>query len=116
MKTKLTKEQSQHLIDLGVPKEKASIKKIEEIRIVKNTEVYDWCYQFTLNDLFEILPEYLKGDTWGLIDKIMMRHDKKSGWWWAGYNGNAHFASNEPIDALYKLTVWCIKNGYLKFD
>lgn len=34
MKTSLTKEQSQHLIDLGVPKEKASLVSVKEI--------YDW--------------------------------------------------------------------------
>lgn len=113
MKTTLTKTQSERLIKLGVPKEKASIKYIEEIRIVKSHEVYDWAWQFTLTDLLEMLPKEIENRFCINIDWNFLTET-----WGVDYDyteGSFHSAK-ELIDSLYKLCVWTIENKYLKFE
>lgn len=119
MKTTLTKEQSQHLIDLGIPKAKAS--DIEEY----SDPISQWTHRgapiFKLEDFLngEILPKEI------MLDK---EHGLDFGWdfyankWVAQYCDEdylclyekAQYYAEELIDALYELTVWCIKNKYLK--
>lgn len=112
MKTELTTKQSQHLIELGVPKEKASDK---------------WyfaavdCYYpiFNLTDLLEILPKELEEDE---ITYRFRMEDYFGGWLVGHYNKGIPyyldkvFTAEELIDALYELVIWCIENGHLKFD
>lgn len=105
MKTELTTEQSQHLLELGVPRERMT-KLVEHrglIPIVERT--------FSLTDLLEILPK-----------EIDNRRDLQIGWhsladkWFVGYEYCQSYHAEELIDALYELLCWVIKNGFLKFD
>ena len=112
MKTELTKEQSQHLIDLGVPKEKAS-----EFEPFDKQD--DGVFIFTLTDLLKILPKEIKTED-NIYRQTML---------WGGFSYFVGYRihdtdrwlfqiclTKELIDALYELTIWCIENGYLKFD
>lgn len=117
MKTKLTTEQSAHLIELGVPREKASLilpiasYEIEDILVTNGKPI------FTLTNLLEILPKDIYTDrdypfrieSWFVECAVV---------WDIQYVGIAEsFIQNkELIDALYELVVWCIENGHLKFD
>ena len=111
MKTELTKEQSRHLIDLGVP-EKMATRNDYEI------EMFDYPV-FTLTDLLKILPKEIKTE-----DNIYWQTILWTGTsYFVGYrNHNTDrwlyqvCLKDELIDALYELTVWCIENGHLKFD
>lgn len=117
MKTQLTKEQSQHLIELGVPEEKASaLGKLYK----REDDIWDYHRLFRLTDLLEILP-----------NKISYNHDNcflmiirdvygiySVGYAFDTFEGcdfcyNCEFGG-ELIDALYKLTIWCIENKHLK--
>ena len=108
MKTQLTKEQSQHLIDLGVPKEKASDK------ISYGFLGYDPI--FTLTDLLEILPKEIELDRkpkhFAQLN-ILYRFEK----WLVEYQDITLSVKikEELIDSLYELCVWCLENNYLKF-
>lgn len=104
MKIRLTREESQHLIDLGAPKEKASENTLETRDYCPpymNT-IRDMSYPiFTLTDLLEILPkEIAKGQN--------IEMDWGSDIWSVNYVNNISSISQaeELIDALYKLTCW----------
>lgn len=119
MKTQLTKEQSQHLIDLGVPKEKASIRHIE-----LTLEEYQ---VFNLTDLLGILPKEIeyKEEIFSLMCPIDITYgidtSEDPNVWVASYDDygetgfESQFCHKELIDSLYELCVWTIENGYLKF-
>lgn len=111
MKTQLIREESQHLIDLGVPKEKASSDKISTIEMTAYPI-------FELDDFLngEILPKDLLFDNsdedsfmeFGMIyDPILEEwhvyyaclHDK--------YRGvNIVKRDKELLDTLYELACW----------
>lgn len=106
MKTELTPEQSQHLINLGVPKEKASINKLYysnknhciERRII-----------FKLEDFLngEILPKEIKND--GEIADLCFDWNSETKQWCAAYSWlSEEYESHEEelIDALYELACW----------
>ena len=113
MKNQLTKEQSQHLIDLGVPKEKASDK------ISYGFLGYDPIFRLT--DLLAILPKEIAHSKFYMIGN---GEEWEVGY--CHYNGEELYPSSdldfkafktkeELIDSLYELCVFCLKNGYLKF-
>lgn len=108
MKTQLTKEESAHLINLGVPKEKASDK------ISYGFLGYDPI--FTLTDLFSILPKEIKIENkeYSLIIEFNSLYAFAF-----YYRGNTPSLGKkrkeELIDALYELCVWCLENNYLKY-
>ena len=112
MKTQLTIEQSKHLIELGVPKEKASIP-LDYIDVI-----YPNIFIFTLIDLLEILPkEIYIFDTPYYLN--MVKTPKYSECFYAccniryiieGFN-----KSDELIDALYKLFIWAFENNYISW-
>lgn len=119
MKNQLTKQQSQHLLELGVPREKMTqlVEHKGLIPIVERT--------FRLTDLLEILPKEIKPNKgWQKADyyELVITHTKEDEWDVNYYSWNCEeFLSNIPethelIDALYELTVWCLENGHLKFD
>lgn len=103
MKTELTKEQSQHLIDLGVPKEKAS--DIEEY----SDPVSQWTHRgapiFKLEDFLngEILPKEID-DRNRIIESGPRGHFA----YYIGIYGAIGWkpAEEELIDALYELACW----------
>lgn len=124
MKTELTTEQSHHLIELGVPKEKAS----EVENGGAGNEVDKYIYTFTLTDLLVILPKEIVVTILNKYqEEIKAKHRFTFEWLGYGYlvgykefaiNPNliTKFMADELIDALYELTVWCIENGHLKFE
>lgn len=134
MKKSLTSEQSQHLIDLGVPSKKASLVAVKQLHdwqgnAIKNPkeiirknpfkpavmgfETFQQQPVFRLEDFLngEILPKEI------MLDK---EHGLDFGWdfyankWYARYSdedslcmyGDAWHLKDELIDALYKLTCW----------
>lgn len=121
MKTELTIEQSQRLIELGVNANKTSkssgITALGNgIRGVVKTQQKP---VFTLTDLLSLLPKkrdgYYLSITAAMVDVDSM---EISDGWMACYvsdemkaeSPNSIFQSLELIDALYRLTIWCIKN------
>lgn len=111
MKTQLTKEQSLHLIELGVLKEKAS----DESWTSYTPACVGFRYPiFTLTDILEILPKEIVYQE--LKYQIRIEWDDE---WYAdyvedGYNSVITAKSEELIDALYELCVWCLENKYIK--
>lgn len=113
MKTKLTPEQSQRLIVLGVDANKASA------TIVTNDYNEDTDnFQhpiFVLTDLLELLPEEINitpgGDTLGIIYHC--------GQWRVGYSNSKVYCDHtqvapELIDALSELLIWSITNKHIQ--
>ena len=113
MKTELTTEQSQYLIELGVPIVNATI-----LGELYELEDGSWDYQrlFSLTDLLEILPKEIEIDNkkYGLFTEFNSQYA-------FAYYYSVNTTSlgcqrkEEFIDALYELTIWCIENGHLKF-
>lgn len=118
MKTELTKEQSARLIELGVPKEKASIKKIDEIRVIRNKEVCDWSYKFTLTDLLEILPKEIRMENATHSLRIESWECSCGIVWDVQYVGipDSFIQGGNLINLLFETLCWVIENGHLKFD
>ena len=111
MKTQLTKEQSQHLIDLGVPKEKTSQEDWTSYSPIGVGFRYPI---FTLTDLLEVLPKEIEGEEYVEYLRIGYTTDRK---WQCYYTCfEDYFYGKELIDALYELAYWTIENGYLKFE
>lgn len=125
MKTKLTKEQSLHLIEIGIAKEKASEK------ISYGFAGYDPIFTFT--DLLAMLPKEIKVP---VIDEILEEVDYYIKYriafeWNSSAFGQVkpkclayykevsfiqggklcEFKSEEFIDALYELLCWVIENN-----
>lgn len=102
MKEELTSEQSQHLIELGVPAEKAT--SIEQVPDYDNPI-------FRLTDLLEILQKYKK------INKpLTIKYDVCEEKWSVSYAGLARkYRAEELIDALYQLAVQCVNGGFLEY-
>ncbi|MCH5167569.1 MAG: hypothetical protein J1F35_06700 [Erysipelotrichales bacterium] len=122
MKTRLTTEQSQHLIGLGVPKEKASginIDNFDSMILLAAEAIGNGNGDKTIRSLSspifqlddflngEILPKEISYD-----NKLYELHIDwmNSAWWtsyqWDGIKGSSTLEckSEELIDALYKLT------------
>lgn len=134
MKTQLTKEQSQHLIDLGVPREKASgidIDNFDNMVLLAAEAMANSNRDktirslsspiFKLDDLLEILPKEIKGEEVNNEYKeALLSIDYMDKGWNCAYNGLVYKGgisyNKELIDALYELTVWCLGKKYLKFD
>lgn len=112
MKTELTFEQNRHLINLGVPKEKASI---------WNKDIVIFKLEDFLNG--EILPKELYSETYlddlgnqtvpdsyGNYELVMRRWYKKWAVWYENKEDwqlcSKCFESDELIDALYQYTCW----------
>ena len=120
MKTILTVEESQRLIDLGVDPQMASKKEDAQ-------SYYDWCCGrepnsddikpiFDLSDLLSILPKEIEDSNLNIISTQVKNHKKVSGWiatYIDSYNDLAFgyesiFQAPELIDALNSLLIWCL--------
>ena len=110
MKTELTIKESQHLVELGVSKEKASQ------RISYGYAGYEAIFTFT--DVLELLPkEFVPNkdneykvclDIWITNDRCVVSYD------YITHNGCFNYReSKELIDALYELLCWAIENKYI---
>ena len=119
MKSQLTKEQSQHLIELGFPKWR-----VQEIK-PSDVSLKDWTPTITLTDLLEILPKEIeyKEEEFSFMCPIDITYgsdtSEDSNVWFASYDDYGgtgfefQFCQKELIDALYELCVWMIENKYL---
>lgn len=116
MKTTLTKEQSDHLFELGVPRDKA--KGAVATRCMGESSYSD---AFNIDDLLTIIPNEIDASNFYMIG-VADGYD-------VGYshykNGELYsmddeldtimFHSEHLIDALYELVVWLIKIHILEF-
>lgn len=141
MKKELTVEQSQRLIDLGVPKVKASKVAWETTRDVKGNLIpkkeqrrgvmdkpfammhvgmQDFSNHdiFTLTDLLEILPKVMHKEKQAYHYNLVMYWAEDEKKWRVTYDAIGDNMGSETatelIDALYELTVWCLKERKLK--
>lgn len=109
MKTQLTREQSDKLIELGIPVDKQSGRD------------FNSPYQgvFILTDLLEILPKEIitKNNSYHAFLNMYIIDEM----WIAVYEYIAFDSdivvknTKELIDALYELLLWAIEERYLKF-
>ncbi len=124
MKTELTIEQSQRLIELGVDANKASK---EIATTISEQEYSDPCRPiFTLADLLGILPKEIEvesrdGDiddawlflVWDTNGDYADNHE-----WLAAYTAGFTYIANkhapELIDATYSLLIWLIENKHIQ--
>ena len=115
MKTKLSIEESAHLIELGV-----------DANLASESEIFDEpCHMsyikiFTLEDLLSILPKE--------IDGYMLNISTSESEWWVAYELTDNcdewysfvrdvigtFGAPELIDALNQLLIWIITSGHYK--
>lgn len=131
MKTELTKEQSQHLIDLGVPKEKASGKYFvpQGKPIVSSVGVLNEIAKsypiFKLGDFLngEILPTEIVDTDMDWWMELIIQYSAPQQKWFVGYfaigdkDRGVQFVrhSKELINAFYEITCWYY-NDYLKSE
>lgn len=117
MKTTLTIEQSQKLIELGVDAKLASMKEFVPIHpeVLKGNAEYakpwGWFPKFRLEDILSILPKE--------IDGYMLNISACANEWHAYYEkieilGRRIIlrtnSAPELIDALYQLLIWVLEN------
>lgn len=98
MKDKLTMEQSQELIEIGIPRKNAS-----EVFIIGGFMGNSYRPCFILSDVLDLLPPTLtkRLDNWPLTIK---RHGKEQ--WSAGYGPIVMMLEKELIDAAFGLIKW----------
>lgn len=124
MKTKLTKEESQYLIDLGVPKEKASlILPTDSYEIEDIFSIINGVPIFKLEDFLngEILPKEIVDTDMDWWMELTIQYSAPQQQWFVGYfaigdkDRGVQFVrhSKELIDAFYEITCWYY-NDYLK--
>lgn len=127
MKKELDENQSMRLVELGVPKGRATVS-------VMLTSVDNGCEQrycmpiFTYTDVMELLPKEIKvkvtdryqeekDDTYFLVTEWYRR--------WVVYyrEASSHCPRHavkierpELLDCLYELAVWCLEKGHIKTD
>ena len=125
MKTTLTIEQSQKLIELGVDAKLASEREfVDKTERDSNQflEIEEYPL-FSLTDLLSILAKEIdyNGLTYGLNMWV-----NKAVWYleyvaevkfnqWDALNTD-NFESSELIDSLYQLAIYCLENGHLKTE
>lgn len=129
MKTELTIEQSQHLIELGVDPKRVSMttrldfngtyayvsgEESEVVRNCVNGQFYvEESEMFTLSDIIAMLPKEIDVCyDGGEVDTCILGITTHNDGWEVSYYGvdSIFFESSELIDALYELLIWCIKN------
>ena len=115
MKTKLTIEQSQTLIELGV-----------DPKLASQSEIYDEpCHRsymavFTLADLLSILPKEIGNYELNINSTESEHFVSYILWDFMGnctyirdYLSDNQFSAPELIDALNQLAIWCLENHYI---
>lgn len=134
MKTKLTPEQSNRLIELGVDPSKASCEQYVDTGKIKNgIELPPQPKPvFKLTDILAILPKELTKELDGEIVRFQLYLYIYEGKWCVGYGENERERPKdrlfddspwlnltwiwrpELIDALFELLVWCITNKHVE--
>lgn len=110
MKTVLTPEESQRLIDLGVdPKLASNEQYVESDKVLNGIELPPELKPcFTLTNLLSILPKEIDERN------LSMEYDSEFKQWYIGYNLWHLKSAPELIDALYSLLIWCLENKIIK--
>lgn len=136
-KETLTNEESQELMNLGIPFYCATIFRTE---VPARVCGYRDDHLFTLNNLLNLLPLMIQinsknyflqltpwigdfknpiDDEYKEIDNYLKDRSKK-GFWSAGYADcgwyflDSQFQYEQLIDCLFDLVKWCIETGYIK--
>ncbi len=117
MKTELTIEESQHLIELGVDPKLASGTKMEDKTDLNDPnsflDIIDHPV-FRLEDVIEALPKEIDSKIKMFLSFYWTPKDR----WTAHYDcifaSTKLFKAPELIDALYSLLCWAITNGHYK--
>ena len=118
MKTILTIEESQRLIDLGVDPKLASMKEFVPIHpeVLKGNAEYakpwGWFPKFRLEDILSILPKEING--YHLNIEASEQGYEVCYKLWDTYHFMGATESPELIDALYSLLIWCLENKIIK--
>lgn len=125
MKTVLTIEESQRLIDLGVDPKLASREGyVESGKTLNGIELPPELKPcFSLADILSILPKEIEDSNLDIIStQVDIKNHKKVSGWMATYIGSHNdltftdglvFQAPELIDALYQLLIWCIDNKHI---
>ena len=121
MKTTLTIEESQRLIELGVDPKMASLKKFVNIHpeVLKGNAEYakpwGWFPKFRLEDIMSILPKEIEieGEKEDL-NIVMDNFCALVGYPKFHEKHGCAFVNPELIDALYSLLIWCQENKIIK--
>lgn len=98
MKRKLTKEESEHLISLGIPKTKASDK--------ISYGYLGYIPIFTLTDILNIIPKVIDFDN----NLNIHINPIESVVYYDEHFDDFHSLKTELIDALYEVLCWVIEN------
>lgn len=141
-KNELTIEESQELINLGIPWHYSTILRTE---VPARTAGFHDTHIFTLSNLLDLIPKVIKiGNRWAFFilqalpgnlntpeedeneNKVLEEYceGKNPGFWISGYaDGMGYIRSNfpgfeaeEPIEAVVRVIKWCLEKGYLKFE
>ena len=118
MKTILTIEESQRLIDLGVDPKLASMKEFVPIHpeVLKGNAEYakpwGWFPKFRLEDILSILPKEING--YHLNIEASEQGYEVCYKLWDTYHFMGATESPELIDALYSLLIWCLESNIIK--
>lgn len=110
---KLTVEQSNQLFKLGVRECYASI--LEQPKHIGHTE--DVSKVFNVTDLLNILPREIIIDNRNHILSIELRDSYCSVYYFNIFNGSDEISfqrEEQLVDALYKMTIWCLENKHIK--
>ena len=132
MKDKLTPEQSQHLIELGVAPSRASMCQIQHSAdgetIYSIVEHDEFCYEmsclhpkpiFDLSDILSLLPKRIDDLILSIFGTMVDELAKaaKEGWMVSYVDEHVEaestdtiFQAPELIDALYELLCWVLQN------
>ena len=118
MKTILTAEESQRLIELGVDPKLASMKEFVPIHpeVLKGNAEYakpwGWFPKFRLEDILSILPKEING--YHLNIEASEQGYEVCYKLWDTYHFMGATESPELIDALYSLLIWCLESKIIK--
>lgn len=130
----LTIEQMRHLKELGVDTSKGSMYWHKITNTTTNKVENDWYVDinptvdlpqltlisrkletiqtFTFQDIFDLLPKNITSkDNNKVCLEIVFPNNNK---WEVFYGLIKSFFDEKLINALYKMLVWCIENGYIK--
>lgn len=113
MKTQLTKEQSKHLIELGVPANKAYTWYLGNNPAIRNDHI------FNLTDLLKILPKdiIVKNNNYkAYLEICALGEVYTAGYMRYEFDSYLNWLEDkELIDVLYKLIIDLIDKEYLNF-
>ena len=126
MKTLLTPEESQRLIELGVDPKMASMKEFIPIHpeVLKGNVEYakpwGWMPKFRLEDILSILPKEIDGYELNMsankceyFVSYILWDTMDEGDYIKDILSFKQFSAPELIDALNSLLIWCIDNKYI---